>query len=137
VHSVPPNGPTPLQVNLVLTVIKQRQMKGLSRKQLINHEGIKTRWKLGKWNPFWPPASATKRYLAHRSKLERLYQNKNFILWTRKVKEHNNVLLSSPWKITLNLKCLWDTNMRNTYCLSQIKFITEYPNVQHVIITQI
>jgi hypothetical protein len=27
--------------------------------------------------------------------------------------------------------------MKNTYCLFQIKFITEYPNVQHIIITQI
>jgi len=27
--------------------------------------------------------------------------------------------------------------MRNTYCLIQVKFITEYTNVQHVIITQI
>ena len=24
--------------------------------------------------------------------------------------------------------------MRNTYCLNQVKFITEYTNVQHVII---
>ncbi len=29
------------------------------------------------------------------------------------------------------------TSMRNTYCLFQIKFITEYTNVQQVIITQI
>jgi hypothetical protein len=29
------------------------------------------------------------------------------------------------------------TSMKNTYCLFQIKFITEYPNVQHIIITQI
>jgi len=29
------------------------------------------------------------------------------------------------------------TSMKNTYCLFQIKFITEYTNVQHVIITQI
>ncbi len=28
-------------------------------------------------------------------------------------------------------------NMKNTYCLFQIKFITEYTNVQQVIITQI
>jgi hypothetical protein len=28
-------------------------------------------------------------------------------------------------------------NMKNTYCLFQIKFITEYTNVQHIIITQI
>ncbi len=28
-------------------------------------------------------------------------------------------------------------SMKNTYCLFQIKFITEYPNVQHIIITQI
>jgi hypothetical protein len=27
--------------------------------------------------------------------------------------------------------------MKNTYCLFQIKFITEYSNVQHIIITQI
>ncbi len=27
--------------------------------------------------------------------------------------------------------------MKNMYCLFQIKFITEYTNVQHVIITQI
>jgi hypothetical protein len=27
--------------------------------------------------------------------------------------------------------------MRNTYCLVQIEFITEFTNVQHVIITQI
>ena len=27
--------------------------------------------------------------------------------------------------------------IKNTYCLFQIKFITEYTNVQHVIITQI
>ncbi len=27
--------------------------------------------------------------------------------------------------------------MRNTCCLNQVKFTTEYPNVQHVIITQI
>ncbi len=29
------------------------------------------------------------------------------------------------------------TSMKNTFCLFQIKFITEYTNVQHVIITQI
>ncbi len=29
------------------------------------------------------------------------------------------------------------TSMKNMYCLFQIKFITEYPNVQQVIITQI
>ncbi len=29
------------------------------------------------------------------------------------------------------------TIMKNTYCLFQIKFITAYTNVQHVIITQI
>ena len=29
------------------------------------------------------------------------------------------------------------TSMKNTYCLFQIKFITEYSNVQHIIITQI
>ncbi len=29
------------------------------------------------------------------------------------------------------------TCMKNTYCLFQIKFITEYTNVQHIIITQI
>ncbi len=29
------------------------------------------------------------------------------------------------------------TIMKNTYCLFQIKFITEYTNVQQVIITQI
>ena len=29
------------------------------------------------------------------------------------------------------------TSMKNTYCLFQIKFITEYTNVQQVIITQI
>jgi hypothetical protein len=28
-------------------------------------------------------------------------------------------------------------SMKNTYCLFQIKFITEYTNVQHIIITQI
>ncbi len=28
-------------------------------------------------------------------------------------------------------------SMKNTYCLFQIKFITEYTNVQQVIITQI
>ncbi len=28
-------------------------------------------------------------------------------------------------------------NMKNTYCLFQFKFITEYTNVQHIIITQI
>jgi hypothetical protein len=27
--------------------------------------------------------------------------------------------------------------MRNTCCLNQVKFITEYTDVQHVIITQI
>ncbi len=27
--------------------------------------------------------------------------------------------------------------MKNTYCLFQIKFITDYPNVQQIIITQI
>ncbi len=29
------------------------------------------------------------------------------------------------------------TTMKNTYCLFQINFITEYTNVQHIIITQI
>jgi len=34
--------------------------------------------------------------------------------------------------------CTWVYhNMKNTYCLFQIKFITEYTNVQHIIITQI
>ncbi len=32
---------------------------------------------------------------------------------------------------------LTDIIMKNTYCLFQIKFITEYTNVQHIIITQI
>ncbi len=32
---------------------------------------------------------------------------------------------------------LQDNIMRNTYCLNQVKFSTEYSNVQHVIITQI
>jgi hypothetical protein len=27
--------------------------------------------------------------------------------------------------------------MKNTYCLFQVKFITQYTNVQHIIITQI
>jgi hypothetical protein len=30
-----------------------------------------------------------------------------------------------------------ENTMKNTYCLFQVKFITEYPNVQHIIITQI
>ncbi len=32
---------------------------------------------------------------------------------------------------------MFQGNMKNTYCLFQIKFITEYTNVQHIIITQI
>jgi hypothetical protein len=32
---------------------------------------------------------------------------------------------------------LMGDNMKNTYCLFQVKFITEYTNVQHIIITQI
>jgi hypothetical protein len=39
------------------------------------------------------------------------------------------------------VKCYVDqeitNSMRNTYCLVQIEFITEFTNVQHVIITQI
>ncbi len=34
-------------------------------------------------------------------------------------------------------KCSSKTIMKNTYCLFQVKFITEYTNVQHIIITQI
>jgi hypothetical protein len=33
--------------------------------------------------------------------------------------------------------CSFFHTMKNTYCLFQIKFITEYTNVQHVIVTQI
>ena len=29
------------------------------------------------------------------------------------------------------------TSMKNTYCLFQVKFITQYTNIQHIIITQI
>ncbi len=32
---------------------------------------------------------------------------------------------------------MYKSIMKNTYCLFQIKFITEYTNVQHIIITQI
>jgi hypothetical protein len=33
-------------------------------------------------------------------------------------------------------ECWFDECMKNTYCLFQVKFITEYTNVQHIIITQ-
>ncbi len=38
---------------------------------------------------------------------------------------------------TLLITLINETFMKNTYCLFQIKFITEYTNVQHIIITQI
>jgi len=45
--------------------------------------------------------------------------------------------LSHTWSRSgVRLKSL-TTSMKNMYCLFQIKFITEYTNVQHVIITQI
>ncbi len=44
-------------------------------------------------------------------------------------------------KILLSEKIVFnsgsDVSMKNTYCLFQIKFITEYTNVQHIIITHI
>ncbi len=39
--------------------------------------------------------------------------------------------------IRLNFLAKFGSFMKNTYCLFQIKFITEYTNVQQVIITQI
>jgi hypothetical protein len=35
------------------------------------------------------------------------------------------------------LKLIMNNIMKNTYCLFQIEFITEYTNIQRVIITQI
>ncbi len=53
----------------------------------------------------------------------------------------------SPWYFLFTSCHTWSrsgvhqklltTSMKNTYCLFQIKFITEYTNVQQVIITQI
>ena len=53
----------------------------------------------------------------------------------------------SPWNFLFTFCHTWSrsgvrlklltTSMKNTYCLFQIKFITEYTNVQQVIITQI
>jgi hypothetical protein len=43
--------------------------------------------------------------------------------------------------MTLSIKYIFETlrinDMKSTYCLFQVKFITEYTNVQHIIITQI
>jgi hypothetical protein len=39
--------------------------------------------------------------------------------------------------IKLKIIIIAKDNMKNTYCLFQIKFITDYTNIQHVIITQI
>jgi hypothetical protein len=42
------------------------------------------------------------------------------------------IRLYCMYRLTVHLSI-----MKNTYCLFQVKFITEYTNVQHIIITQI
>ena len=44
----------------------------------------------------------------------------------------NDLFVTYEWAIKARV-----LHMRNTYCFNQVKFITEYTNVQHVIITQI
>jgi len=62
---------------------------------------------------------------------EKEKRSETFWSWKEK-QEVNfvNVLWSTPILILISI-------MRNTFCLNQVKFITEYTNVQHVIITQI
>jgi hypothetical protein len=48
-----------------------------------------------------------------------------------------SLLLSMTFPSVLLFESRFQANMKNTYCLFQIKFITEYTNVQQVIITQI
>ncbi len=47
-----------------------------------------------------------------------------------------NVVMLSVVAAVYIYVCMYGV-MKNTYCLFQIKFITEYTNVQHIIITQI
>jgi len=46
-------------------------------------------------------------------------------------------ILPNEIKDIYDLAIVHDGTMKNTYCLFQIKFITDYTNVQHIIITQI
>ncbi len=50
---------------------------------------------------------------------------------------HSHVGVNDSFATNLQCKFWCKESMKNTYCLFQIKFITEYINVQHVIITQI
>ncbi len=49
----------------------------------------------------------------------------------------SSILPCLPKKEFKTLNVLFVTTMKNTYCLFQVKFITGYTNVQHIIITQI
>ncbi len=55
---------------------------------------------------------------------------------SRAAAEGNCELIKTIFKVSNFLNTLLHI-MKNTYCLFQIKFITEYTNVQRVIITQI
>ncbi len=63
----------------------------------------------------------------------------HFILLLRELKDTKHWIYWKMLKAVISW-CLNQTRehyMKNTYCLFQIKFITEYTNVQHIIITQI
>jgi hypothetical protein len=49
----------------------------------------------------------------------------------------DEVLSTIDENIKILMRDAQKLNMKNTYCLFQIKFITEYTHVQHVIITKI
>jgi hypothetical protein len=52
--------------------------------------------------------------------------------WTIQIIKFLNFKVPNFFKFQIGIE-----TMKTTYCLFQIKFITEYTNVQHVIITQI
>jgi hypothetical protein len=55
------------------------------------------------------------------------------------MKDNKEYHCSKLWNKMNRIKQLIENEqtMKNTYCLFQVKFITEYTNVQHIIITQI
>jgi len=65
----------------------------------------------------------------------------NLHLWLKFEKERSFVVVAKEGRIDPynEAKCAATINsfMKNTYYLFQVKFITEYTNVQHIIITQI
>ncbi len=61
----------------------------------------------------------------------------NFIKGTERESEEKDYTRQIEIKSERERKEIVKDSMKNTYCLFQVKFITEYTTVQHIIITQI